>query len=358
MKRMDLYLARAVVVNVLLVLFVLTMLAAIINFVSEIHVTYTHEHYSLWDAALYTIMEMPQGMYDMFTVAVLLGALLGLGELASHNELTVFRAAGVSAARLGIAALCGGLVLAVTCVVIGEFVAPVAEQRAEDRRAELVESRVNPLGAGGVWAKDQGDYVNVHAVGAKNVLHGVYIYDVDSQRQLSSATFAGAGSFTGDGGATLANVHGTSFKPDAQGASVFNRPKLPWKTLLSPELITLFAVDTDSLSARGLYHYIDYMRANHLDDRRYVAAFWARVAKPVALLAMLLLAMPFVFGPLRSSSTGQRMLIGMLLGIGFYVFNGIFMQAGIVFGLNPFLCAWLPTLLLAATGIVAVRRVK
>ena len=357
MKRMDLYLARAVVVNVLLVLFVLTMLAAIINFVSEIHVTYTHEHYSLWDAALYTIMEMPQGMYDMFTVAVLLGALLGLGELASHNELTVFRAAGVSAARLGVSALCGGLVLAVTCVIIGEFVAPVAEQRAEDRRAELVESRVNPLGAGGVWAKDKDDYVNVHAVSAKNILHGIYIYEVNPGRQLTTVIFAGAGSFDG-GDAELTNVHGTWLKTDAQGASVFNRPKLPWKTLLSPELITLFAVDTDSLSARGLYHYIDYMRANHLDDRRYVAAFWARAAKPVALLAMLLLAMPFVFGPLRSSSTGQRMLIGMLLGIGFYVFNGIFMQAGIVFGLNPFLCAWLPTLLLMTIGVVAVRRIK
>ncbi|HEV2320950.1 MAG TPA: LPS export ABC transporter permease LptG, partial [Gammaproteobacteria bacterium] len=269
----------------------------------------------------------------------------------------IFRAAGVSAARLGLAALCGGLVLVVVCVVIGEFVAPVAEQRAEDRRAELVESRVNPLGAGGVWAKDEGDYVNVHAVSAKNVLHGIYIYEVNPGRQLTTVIFAGAGSFDG-GNAELTNVHGTWIKTDAQGASVFNRPKLPWKTLLSPELITLFAVDTDSLSARGLYHYIDYMRANHLDDRRYVAAFWARVAKPVALLAMLLLAMPFVFGPLRSSSTGQRMLIGMLLGIGFYVFNGIFMQAGIVFGLNPFLCAWLPTLLLAATGIIAVRRVK
>lgn len=357
MKRMDVHLARAVVVNVLLVLFVLTMLAAIINFVSEIHVTYTHPHYSLWDAAVYTVMEMPQGMYDMFTVSVLLGALLGLGELASHNELTVFRAAGVSAARLGGAALGGGLVLAVACVVIGEFVAPALEQHAEDRRAELVESRVNPLGAGGVWAKDQGDYVNVRSVGVKSVLHGIYIYEVNGQRQLTTALFAGAGRFDG-GQATLSNVHGTRFETGATGASVFNQPTLPWQTLLSPQLIMLFAVDTDSLSARGLYHYIEYMRANHLDDRRYVAAFWARVAKPVALLAMLLLAMPFVFGPLRSSSTGQRMVIGMLVGIGFYVFNGIFMQAGIVFGLNPFWSAWLPTLLLVATGIVAVRRIK
>jgi len=293
----------------------------------------------------------------MFTVAVLLGALLGLGELASHNELTVLRAAGVSAARLGGAALCGGLLLAAACVLIGEFVAPVAEQRAEDRRAELVEARVNPLGVGGVWAKDNGTYVNVHAMTARDTVRGVYVYDVNDQRQVTQVKYAGIGVFTTDG-SDLKNLRGTSLKPDAQGSSVFNVRQEKWNTQLSPELISLFAVDTDSLSARGLYHYIGYMRDNHLDDRRYVTAFWGRIAKPVALLAMLLLAMPFVFGPLRSSSTGQRLMIGMLIGIGFYVFNSIFMQAGIVFGLNPLISAWLPTLLLAATGIVAVRRIK
>ena len=357
MKRMDLYLARTVVVNVLLVLLVLTVLAAIINFVSEIHTTYNHEHYTLWDAAIYTLMKIPGGMYEMFTVAVLLGALLGLGELASHNELTVLRTAGVSAARLGGAALCGGLLLAIACVIIGEFVVPVSEQRAEDRRAELVESRANPLGAGGVWAKDGGTYINVHSMTARDTVRGVYIYDVNAQRELTQATFAGVGKFVA-AGSFLRNVHGTQLVPDARGSSVFNQAQTPWKTLLSPELISLFAVDTDSLSARGLFRYIDYTRANHLDDHRYVTAFWARFAKPVALLAMLLLAMPFVFGPLRSSSTGQRLLIGMLIGIGFYVFNSIFMQAGIVFGINPLISAWLPTLLLATTGIVAVRRIK
>ncbi|MFI4968056.1 MAG: LPS export ABC transporter permease LptG, partial [Gammaproteobacteria bacterium] len=343
MKRMDIYLARTVVVNVLLVLLVLTMLAAIIGFVSEIHTTYNHEHYGLWDAAVYTVMKIPGGMYDMFTVAVLLGALLGLGELASHNELTVLRAAGVSAARLGGAALCGGLLLAVTCVLIGEFVAPVAEQRAEDRRAELVEARVNPLGVGGVWAKDNGAYVNVHAVTARDTVRGVYIYNVNDQRQVTNIIFAGTGKFAGYD-SSLGNVHGTALLPDGQGSVIYNRVSWPWKTLLSPELVSLFALDTDSLSARGLYHYMGYMRDNHLDDRRYATAFWGRIAKPMGLLAMLLLAMPFVFGPLRSSSTGQRMLIGMLIGIGFYVFNSIFMQAGIVFGLNPLISAWLPTL--------------
>lgn len=357
MKRMDLYIARTVIVNVLLVLLVLTVLAAIMNFVSEIHTTYNHPHYTLWEAALYTLMQVPAGMYDMFTVAVLLGALLGLGELAAHNELTVFRVAGVSAARIGLAAICGGVLLAAACVLLGEFVVPNTEQTAEDRRAELVDERSNPFGAGGVWARDGMSFVNVRAVANRETARGVYVYNVGPDRQLKRVDAATLGKFK-DGRAHLVHVRGTTFEPDAAGSDVRTKRQQVWKTSLTPELISLFAVDADTLSAHGLYSYIDYLQANRLDDSRYRAAFWARIAKPVALLAMLLLALPFVFGPLRSSSTGQRMLTGMLLGIGFYVSNSIFMQTGIVFGLNPVFTAWLPTVLLAGISLFAVQRIR
>ena len=353
LKRMDVYLARAVIVNVLLVLLVLTALASVITFVSEIRDL--SSTYTLFEAARYTVYKMPGGMYDMFTVAVLLGALLGLGDLASHNELTVMRVAGVSVMRLGLAAMLGGLVLAFFCVVIGELLVPDAERVAEDRRAALVQARTNVLGAGGIWAKDGSSFVNVRSMKDRHTAHGIYIYDVNGDRQITGVTFANTAVF-GDGEPFLQSVRGTEMS--VAGSSVFHAPHKEWQTLLNPDIINLFAVDTSTLSAAGLYDYIDYLQANHLDDRRYIAEFWAHLAKPVGLLLMLLLSLPFVFGPLRSSSAGQRMLVGMLIGIGFYVFNSMFMQTGVVFGLNPFVTAWLPTLLLGAISIIAVRRIK
>ena len=352
-KRIDVYLARAVISNVLLVLLVLTALAGVITFVSEIH--YLSSTYTLYEAVRYTAYKIPGGMYDMFTIAVLLGALLGLGDLAGHNELTVMRVAGVSVARLGLSAMLGGIVLAFFCVLIGEFLVPNTEQKAEDRRAALVQMRTNDLGVGGVWAKDGDSFVNVRAMANRRIAHGVYIYDVNSQRQLTGVTFANSALF-GDGEPKLQGVRGTVLSVD--GSTTFHVRNRDWQTLLSPDIINLFAVDTSILSAGGLYDYIDYLKANHLDDRRYITEFWAHVAKPIDLLLMLLLALPFVFGPLRSSSTGQRMLVGMLIGIGFYVFNSMFMQSGVVFGINPLLTAWLPTLILGAISVYAVRRIK
>jgi lipopolysaccharide export system permease protein len=353
MRRIDVYLAKTVIVNVLLVLLVLTALAGVITFVSEIKSL--SPTYTIVEAARYTLYKIPGGMYDMFTVAVLLGALLGLGELASHNELTVMRVAGLSVARLGLSAMLGGLILAVFCVMLGELVVPGTEQRAEDRRAELVNARTNALGVGGIWAKDGDSFVNVRSMSNRKLARGIYIYQVNPQRQLTSATFANTAAFD-SAPPQLHGVRGTQIS--VGGSSVDRARTVQWQTSLNPTLISLFAVDSTALSAVGLFDYIGYLRANRLDDQRYVAEFWGHVAKPVALLLMLILSLPFVFGPLRSSSTGQRLLVGMLIGIAFYVFNSMFMQSGVVFGIEPFLTAWLPTFILGAVSILAVRRIK
>jgi lipopolysaccharide export system permease protein len=353
MKRIDLYIARTVIVNTLLVLLVLTVLASVITFVGEIH--NISETYTIAEAARFTVYKIPGGMYDMFTIAVLLGALLGLGELAGHNERTVMRVAGLSVARLGLSAMMGGVVLALVCVLLGEMVVPGTEQRAEDRRAELVNSRTNVLGVGGIWAKDGTSFVNVRSMPNRNLARGIFVNAGNPARQRTSVTFANAAAFD-VAPPELRGVRGTTMS--VAGSSVYHYKVADWHTSLNPDIISLFAVNATALSAAGLYDYIGYLRDNHLDETRYIAEFWGHVAKPVALLLMLLLSLPFVFGPLRSSSTGQRMLVGMLIGIGFYIFNSMFMQSGVVFGIDPVATAWLPTLLLGAIGIFAVRRIK
>jgi lipopolysaccharide export system permease protein len=249
----------------------------------------------------------------------------------------------------------GGLILVTLCIVLGEFVAPPAERSAEDQRSLLLYNQANVLGAGGVWAKDGNLFVNVKKIGKLDTAQNIYLFRFNDTHQLLSATQAGSALFQ-NGHWELKNLHDTQLSPD--GAVTHITPSATWTTLLAPSLLNLFVVDTDSLSARGLYHYINYLKANSINTDRYVAAFWGKVAQPVAVLLMMLLALPFVFGPMRSSSTGQRLLVGMLAGIGFYVFNSIFIQTGVVFGLNPVVTAWLPTALLAIVSGVAVSRIR
>lgn len=354
MRVIDRHLAKQVILNSLLVLLVLTALASIITFVGEFN-SVGQGHYTLGDAALYTLLYVPATAYQMFVVAALLGAMLGLGELANHNELMVMRTAGLSVARLGLSALVGGVLLLILCLVLGEWVAPPAQRYADVRRAELTGYNPNS-NAGGIWARDGGIFLNVHEMTGRNTAQGIFIYRLDDQHHLLTMSEAASAGFN-HGIWQLQDVRTTQLL-GAGGATTANTASREWHTFLSPALLNLFTVDSSSLSARGLYQYIRYLRSNDINADRYIAAFWSRLAGPLSLLVMVLLALPFVFGPMRSATTGQRLVTGMLIGVGFFIFNSIFMQSGVVFGLNPLLTAWLPTALLAVISGVAVSRIR
>ncbi len=354
MRVIDRHIAIQVTINTLLVLLVLTALASLITFVGEFgHVG--QGQYTLLDAGLYTLLYIPSQAASMFVVAVLLGAMLGLGDLASHNELMVMRASGLSVTRLGLSAMAGGLVLLVVCVILGEFIAPPAQRYAENRRSQVIYNEATVLGSGGIWAKDGDVFLNIRRMNKRNSARDIHIYRIDSQHHLLSTAEAATAVFN-NGTWSLKDLHETQLS--SEGATTQNLPSLEWHTYLGPGLLRLFVVDSDSLSARGLYQYIGYLHANGINADRYIAAFWGRIAQPLSLLVMLVLALPFVFGPFRSATTGQRLVTGMLIGIGFLVFNSIFTQSGVVFGFNPVLTAWLPTILLAVISGIAVSRIR
>lgn len=349
----DRHIAVQVVTYTLLVLLVLTALASIVTFVGEFG-SIGKGSYTLADAAFYTLLYVPSQAYQMFVVAALLGTLLGLGELASHNELMVMRTAGLSVMRLGASALVGAVVLLVLCAVLGEWLAPPAQRYADARRAELTGYNPDNV-AGGVWARDGEVFLNVKQMSGGNQARGILIYRVDNQHHLLAMSEAASAAFE-RGSWQLKDVRTTNL--NAEGASASTAESRTWCSFLSPRLLRLFSMDTSTLSARGLDQYIGYLNRNGIDANRYVAAFWSRVTHPVALLVMVLLALPFVFGPLRSATTGQRLVTGMLIGIGFFIFNSIFLQAGVVFGLSPLLAAWLPTAVLALVSAISVSRIR
>ena len=108
----------------------------------------------------------------------------------------------------------------------------------------------------------------------------------------------------------------------------------------------------DLLDRAGLTRYIDYLQENNLDATQHLIAYWARMADIVSVLLMSMLALPFVFGGLRSAGTGARLLVGLLVGLGYYVTAQAFANSGQVFDLDPRVVAWLPSvvLLLITTG--------
>jgi lipopolysaccharide export system permease protein len=124
------------------------------------------------------------------------------------------------------------------------------------------------------------------------------------------------------------------------------------------ELLGITLVKPVSLSARGLMSYISYLRRNGLTAIRYETEVWSRIARTATVVIMPVLALAFVFGSLRSAGSGSRLLIGVLIGLAYFLASEMIANSGQVFNLNPAIVNWVPTLALLMVTVFALSRVK
>lgn len=355
MSLLDRYVLGGVVRGTALVLLVLLALSSFIGFIGQVDDVGQGE-YTTADAAIYVLLTLPLIAYQMAPIATLLGALLGLGNLASNSELIVMRAAGVSPWRLARSVVIAGVVIAVLIAALGEFIAPPAEQYAKRHRTLAMHNELSMGQGQSGWIRDGNVVINIEQLFDEDRAGGIYVFTLGEDRALRSILRAGSANLQSDGQWVLDDAQRTDFGADAVTAERVGR--LTQRTALSPELLGLSVVDPDSLASRGLVEYIGYLRRNGLDADSYVTAFWARVATVVSVVVMAVLALPFVFGPLRSSGAGQRVFVGVLLGAAYFLANRLVANSGAVYGLDPVLTAWLPTLVLSVVMVFAVSRIR
>ncbi|HEV2700609.1 MAG TPA: LptF/LptG family permease, partial [Steroidobacteraceae bacterium] len=127
---------------------------------------------------------------------------------------------------------------------------------------------------------------------------------------------------------------------------------------VSGQFLHLAMSEPGELASAALYSLIGYYRANSLDPKPYLFAFWSRIARTCAIAFAVLLAIPFVLGPMRSSGSGARLLAGLLLGLGFFFLQRFIESGTIVFDLNPVILAWLPTSVLIVVTLGLMARVR
>jgi len=354
MSILERYLARTIVGGSFAALGVLVALSAFVLFVGQGD-NIGKGSYTIGKAIVFVVASMPQTAYEMFPMAVLMGTLLSLGGLAAGNELTVIRASGVSVWRLARALLLGALLLVSVCVGIGELLAPSAERYALALKSNAQSQRLTLVDRQGVWAKDGDTFVNVRQMRSDTELGGVYMYQFDATGRMLRATHARSATRVGERW-ELREVRDTVLAPDRSSTST--DPTRNWKSILDPELLDSFIVDYGALSFLSLSRYAVYLRENRLDASEVEIYLWKRVAHPLDVLLLVMLALPFAFGPLRSTGAGQRMVVGILVGIVFYAAGQTLLHSGTVYGLSPFLTNFLPTAVLALATGIALQRVR
>jgi lipopolysaccharide export system permease protein len=352
---LDRYLYRTVLLYTLMAMAVLLTLGALFLFISqqsEIGVG----NYSAADAFLFTFLNLPQQAFELLPIGVLIGALMGLGNLASGSELVITRASGVSVWRIAWPVGLAGLTLALCMYGIGEFVAPPMAQFAKREKTTSKLADISFAGSGGAWVKDGNMILRVATGEVDQAFGGVSLFELDGFNRLLSVKSADRISVADPGHWRLHNVLVSRFADDKVVSEVV--PEMTMTSSISPDFLGLAATDPGLLTLRGLWSYIDHLRRNDLGTAIYEIGFWSRIARLFAVIVVALLSLPFVFGPLRATGAGTRTVIGVLLGVVFFLINRTIENGGQLFGLNPALVGWLPTAVIGFCTLVAISRTR
>jgi lipopolysaccharide export system permease protein len=351
MRTLRSYIAREVAVATTLVFAALLMLFAFFDLVEQMK-DLGRGGYRLGHILMHVLLSAPNHVYELFPIAALIGTLFALAQLVASSEYTVMRASGVSLARMA-GALCSvGIVFGILTFAVGEFVAPPAERFAQRLRSQAISGIVAQEFRSGLWIKDGTAFVNVLEVTPSAALKGVRIYEFDENYRLRVLRYAASAEYAGENRWLLADVAQTTF--DQLKTRVSRVERMDWQSVLEPALLSVLLVKPEKMSAWSLYSYSQHLRENRQKALRYEIALWTKLLYPVAVLVMMVLALPFAYFQSRQGGVGAKIFAGIMLGLAFHFLNRLLGHLGLLNDWPPFASAAAPTLLFfsAALGMM------
>ncbi|OIM98240.1 lipopolysaccharide ABC transporter permease LptG [Idiomarina sp. MD25a] len=349
---LDRYIGATVLKTSLMSLIVLTGLSGLIRFVEQLK-SVGRGNYEVLDAALFVFYSIPRDIEVFFPMAALLGGLIGMGVLASNSELIVMQAAGRSKLNIAGAVMKTAIIMMIAVIAIGEWVAPPMEAKGRLIRAQEISGGSLISAQRGVWAKDGDDFINISEVEDTGRLNGVLIYDFDGKQQLEKVTYAQTAVYRNEAW-RLNQVVETQLTEQEVIEKRF--ASTVWRPSLTPDKLGVVTTKPESLSITGLIDYLTYLKANEQSAQRYELALWRKLLSPLTVAVMLLVALSFIFGPLRETSMGARILLGVITGFAFHVSNEIFGPLAQVYQVPAVLGALLPSLVFASAAVFIMQR--
>jgi lipopolysaccharide export system permease protein len=336
------YLAREIYAATLLVLVAFLLLFAFFDLINELNYL-GKGNYRLQYVLLFVLLSLPGHVYELAPIAVLIGTLYALSQLATNSEYTVMRISGLSPYAAGAALARIGAVFVVLTFAFGELVTPFAERAAQELRLSAMSAVVAQEFRSGLWVKDEFRFINVREVMPDSSLNGVKIYEFDSEYRLRAISYAEHGEFKGANTWRLSGLAQTRF--DSAGTSVSKLAETEWRSVLTPDLLSVLLVQPEKMSAIDLYQFTRHLSENRQQTELYEIAMWKKLLYPFATLVMMALALPFAYVHVRAGGMGVKIFSGIMLGVLFHLLNGLSSSVGVIQNWAPFYSAVLPSAL-------------
>lgn len=355
MNVLTLYIIKEVSKGSLVALILLLTLFNLFTFSDELK-ELGHGNYGLKQILMYLTLTSPRVFFELVPSAALLGSLFVIGAMANNREIVAMRAAGLSTAWIIRSIMLAGLLLVIVAVIVGEFIAPPSERAAQLLKTTAQNNGVVMRSQYGMWLREGNRFINVRQILDDGSLGDIRIFEVDEQHKLSQVTQATQGKFLGDKQWQLTDVKRSMLTWPRIHAD--NQAEMKWQSSIESDLLKVAVVNSDNLSLYDLYMYIDFLKTNNQKSQIYEMAFWSRLVNPLVTFVMLMVSVPFVIGIGRGIGTGGRIMMGVLIGMGFNIMDRIAGHMGLIYDIDPIVMAITPSALVFSAALYAVWRVS
>ncbi len=352
-KKIDVYICRNTLQGVILMLAGLVVLFSFFELLAQLN-DVGKGQYRVVDAFLFVALTIPRKAVTLMPMSALLGSTVALGLMADHQELTAMQAAGISVRRICLSVVTTSIVLMLAAVLMTEFVAPPLDQYARARRSEARYGKSVMMSKSGFWVRQDRFFIHVGGTFSNHRATDVEMFEFDQGGRIRQFLSARSATIHEARHWLLEGVSRKVIEGD-----VVRDEQLPQYRLehfLTPEQMQVFKIPPDSLSLSDLLAYIRGLKARDQNAEAYDHAFWQKLCQPVTTSVMVLLALTFIFGPIRIRSAGKRIATGLIVGIMIYLLNQILGHVGLQFGLPPVITTLAPVSLVLVFALRQLNR--
>ena len=351
---LDRYIGLALVRGMLLVTLILLPLFTLLDLVQQLDDIGTG-NYGLVDALIYEVLLMPNYLLSLMPFIALLGASLALGSMAHNKELTAMRASGISILRIGLSTIRTGVLVMLVVIVIMEWVDPPLQQQALKRQSMELSGIDVLIEEHGVWIHQDNRFINVRKIYQGHTPADIHIFEFEPGKYQLKHYLHADQAETEDRRQWL---YKDLILKDYTGGTVDTRYEAERirKSYLTEKQLRVLEAPINSLPPSGLYHYLKYLRDSGQATERFELVFWQKITLPVAVVVMMLFSFPFVFGSMRVTNAGKRIVLATIAGVSFQLISQILANMGLMLNLSPVLTTLTPIVIIIILGTVMMRR--
>jgi lipopolysaccharide export system permease protein len=344
MKIKDRYITKTLLTYSLAVLLVWLSLYSFFNFLSELNNVGTFD-YSIFEALRYIVIQIPGVAYDQVSPVILLGCVLGMGHLATTGQLIIFRASGVSILKITWLTLKNALIFLIFLSVIGETLAPNLTRYAEYEKSIALGQNTLSSTQNGFWIRDGNNFINVVNNIDGSFFNGVTVIEVNNFNKVERIFSSKKAVFDGQSlNLDATNIFSINSEHLFEDISLKKRNLYKKSVTFDQDLIESLEKEPKDLTTLTIIKQIQFLSDNKLRAEVFELELYKRLVKPLVLIAMILLAMLFIFGSTRDPSLGRKIFFGVAIGLSFELISRIGGALALSFDLSPLLSTFVPAI--------------